>query len=496
MKQRAGTKQPAGIKRQPFAIFRRIYLGVFFLIAVLGVLFAGITYLATTDFYEASTQLLNKDVATHIAKFTSPYGNGGFDRQRADSVFQDAMVISPSAEVYFLDTAGRVIYFHGLPSEIQRWQVPMEHIQRYISSGGHRHIDGPDPRDSTHAKIFSAAAVEQGSAKLGYIYVILGSRQYRSVTQMLYNSHVTPLVLGAFLFIIAFSGLVTLLYIRRIRARFDDMMNVLEKYREGDFTARFGLTDKNDLEPFTESFNKMADLLLDNIHRLTNSEKERKDFMVNISHDLRTPLAIARGYAETLFLKKRPLRPDEEREYGELVINKIRQVEKMVNQQFELSKMESASFEAQKEPFVFSEIVQEVIHVAANSPEGYQRPLDCLHCTDGSWVEADIPMLERVIQNLLVNAIKYSYEDGRIQISLVRVEEELIFRIENEGPVLASDLLQWLNGAGHKPATPAIGLTIVRKILLLHHFPFLAESLPGSLNAFSFRMPLWRQRPV
>ena len=95
---------------------------VFLLIALLGLLFMGVTYVATTSFYAASTQLLNKDVAGHIAKFTSPYGREGFDRQKADSVFYQAMVISPSAEVYFLDTTGRVIYFHGDTAEIQSWQ--------------------------------------------------------------------------------------------------------------------------------------------------------------------------------------------------------------------------------------------------------------------------------------------------------------------------------------------------------------------------------------
>jgi signal transduction histidine kinase len=154
--------------------------------------------------------------------------------------------------------------------------------------------------------------------------------------------------------------------------------------------------------------------------------------------------------------------------------------------------MESANFEARKEPFIFSEVVREVIHAVAPSPEGNGRKLDCLHCTDGSWIEADISMMERVIQNLAVNALKYTHEGGRIRISLTREDQELILRIDNEGPALAPDLLQWLNHPERmqKPAVPAIGLSIVRKVLLLHHFPFLAESLPGSVNAFSFRMPV------
>jgi signal transduction histidine kinase len=485
------------MRQQPFAIFRRIYLVVFLLIALLGLLFIGVTYLATTSFYAASTQLLNKDVASHIAKFTSPYGREGFDRQKADSVFYQAMVISPSAEVYFLDTVGRVIYFHGAPAEIHRWQVSVEPLQRYIRSGGLHYMNGPDPRDPDHPKIFSAAGVEGDNGRLGYIYVILGNQQYRSVTQMLINSRVTPMVLGAVMFILALSLLITVLYIHRFRRRFNDILAVLNKFREGDFTARFAEREKDELELVTGSFNKLADLLLDNINRVTDSEKERRDFMVNISHDLRTPLAIARGYAETLQLKKGQLGEEEVSEYSELVLSKIRQVEKMVGQLFELSKMESASFEMWREPFVFSEILQEVVR-----GRGWNDQVECQNCEDVSYVNADISMMERVLQNLVANAVAYTREGGRVVIRLDRVEgevegvgEDLIFRIENEGEPLTAELLGWINGEGWKsgearPKKTAIGLAIVRKILALHKFPFRVEVLPGNINRFSFGMPV------
>jgi signal transduction histidine kinase len=518
-----------GMRGQPVAIFRRIYIVVFLLIALLGLLFTGVTYLATTAFYAASTQLLNKDVATHIAKFTSPYGRQGFDRQKADSVFYQAMVISPSAEVYFLDTTGRVIYFHGAPTEIKRWQVSTDALQRYIQSGGVRYIIGPDPRDPDHPKIFSAAAVEGESGKLGYIYVILGNEQYRSVTQMLMNSRVTPMVLGAVMFILAFSLLVTVWYIHRFRRRFDDMLVVLNKFRQGDFTARFALRENDELELVTGSFNKMADLLLDNIDRVTASEKERRDFMVNISHDLRTPLAIARGYTETLVLKKGQLRPEEEAAYIELVVSKIRQVEKMVGQLFELSKMESANFETRREPFVFSEVVQEVVHAvgagmreavgeaggAAGPGEtaeirtgisgeaasaGVSGRINCRNCTDGSYVYADISMMERVIQNLVVNAIAYTRPGGQINVSLKREGAELVFRIENEGEPLSDELLVWINEPeGVRPVRPVIGLAIVKKVLWLHGWRMeagvraevLGAVRKGGVNYFSFTMPIY-----
>ncbi len=148
------------MKAKKFTIFRRISILFFTIITALCLLFIGITYYSTTNYHQASTQLLNKDVAAHIAKFTSPFENDGINKQKADSVFHDAMVISPSAEVYFLDTVGKVIAFHLNENKIEQWQLPLQNIKELIASKGEKYITGPDPRDPTNPKIFSAAEVK------------------------------------------------------------------------------------------------------------------------------------------------------------------------------------------------------------------------------------------------------------------------------------------------------------------------------------------------
>jgi hypothetical protein len=102
------------MKTRPRGIFSRIGLFVFFVIAALGVLFVMVTYTATSEYYQASTQLLNKDVAERIAKLVSPFNKDGIDHMRADSVFNSTMIISPNTEIYFLDTTGMVRYYYAL----------------------------------------------------------------------------------------------------------------------------------------------------------------------------------------------------------------------------------------------------------------------------------------------------------------------------------------------------------------------------------------------
>jgi len=110
---------------------------------------------------------------------------------------------------------------------------------------------------------------------------------------------------------------------------------------------------------------------------------------------------------------------------------------------------------------------------------------------DGSWIEADVSMMERVVQNLVVNALAYTPEGGRIGLSLGRVANELVFSIENDGSPLSDELLAWVNEPDAvRPSRPAVGLTIVRKVVQLHGYVFRAESVAGR-NRFEVRMGIY-----
>jgi signal transduction histidine kinase len=485
------------MKTKNFTLFRRILILVFTLITVLSFVFILITYLSTLNFYQVSTELLNKDVASHIAKFTSPFEKRGLNKQKADSVFYQAMVISPNVEVYFLDTNGNVMYYHGSPDEIKLSQVPLESIKDYISDSGQKYIKGADPRDPAVPKIFSSAIVRGKSGNLGYIYVILDSKQYRTLTHLLFKSSAGGLLFRVFILVLLVAIVVSWLYVRRLQQNFQNLIVVLEKFEGGDLKARFPVNSNSDLAPVTHAFNKMANMLVQNIEKLKNTEIERKDFTANISHDLRTPLAIARGYAETLYLnsEQNNISSSERDEYLKLITGNIQIVESRVQQLLDLSKIESPALTLNVQPFIFSEIVQEFVHSAQLTASEKGIKIVCINCEDPSWVSADIHLMERVIQNLLDNALKFTTNSGEITIGLVKQHEFLIFEIKNTGNPIPSPLLEWLNNnemlfPSSRPNTRGLGLIILKTILQLHKFPLKVESIKEVENIFSFQMPV------
>ncbi len=485
------------MKPKKFSIFRRIAIMVFALITILGVLFMALTYYATTHYHLASTQLLNKDVAAHIAKFASPFDRFGINKRKADSVFKNVMILNPSTEVYFLDTAGNIMDFYGPNKEIKLWKVPLENIDKFILAKGEEYVKSPDPKDQSQDKIFSAAEVIVKSKKLGYIYVILGSNEYKNVSDLLFKSHISNLAIKAFIFIILLSIALSLLYIQSIQKRFNSMVKVLEKFQNGDFNARFKIKDNDELASVSLAFNKMADLLTYNIDQLTKSEMERKDFIANISHDLLTPLSIARGYAETIVIKKHEISQKEIDNYVDMIQKKMLQVEHMVKQLFELTKMESPGFKANKESFVLSEIVQETVNTFQLTASQKDLNLKCIQCQYHVWVNADIKLMERVIQNLVDNAVKNTRENGIITVALRVENNNLIFDVENTGDLLSEELINWINSeeakdaeSANKPARSGLGLVIVKKILRLHGSVLKAHHVNDSGNIFSFSLPI------
>jgi signal transduction histidine kinase len=482
------------MKKTSSGIFRRIGILIFIIVSGLSILFIIVTYMATVDYYRSSTQILNRDVAAHIAKFSSPYGPHGINKKKADSVFYNAMIVSPNVEVYFLDTTGKVLYYHAADSLIKVRQVPLENIRQYLQTPT-TEITDVDPKDPDHPKIFSAAEVWSGKKMIGYIYVILISKQYRNVADIVFKSKAGGLAIKVFCIIILTTVIFGLLYTSRLQSRFNRVIAVLERFKDGDLNVRFDTDSRDEFYPISDAFNKMAVMLEANFKQQKELENERQNFLVNISHDLRTPLAVARGYAETMLLEN-PGYTSREKQHLELILGKIQMVEKLVLQLFELSKTESVSFVPLKEPFIFSEILQENLAGTQLQANRKKVALMCLDCEDTSYINADAGMMERVIQNLLENAVKYTAENGNITVRLAHGPGSLLLHIANTGLPLSDELIFWINdqeasGLTNRPANTGLGLALVKSILKLHGFKLTAGVSGSGQNFFTVKMTVF-----
>jgi signal transduction histidine kinase len=174
--------------------------------------------------------------------------------------------------------------------------------------------------------------------------------------------------------------------------------------------------------------------------RLADSDRQRREFVANISHDLRTPLTSLLGYLETLSLKADRLTMEENKQYLNIALRQGNKVRHLSQQLFELARLEHGGIKPQPETFVLAELVQDVAQkfdlAIATRNIGLQLDL----ATGLPPITADLSMIERVLTNLLDNAIRHTPEGGLIRLTARRSGPEFIVEVADSGPGVAGEL--------------------------------------------------------
>ena len=221
--------------------------------------------------------------------------------------------------------------------------------------------------------------------------------------------------------------------------------------------------------------------------KLFSLDELRKEMMANISHDLRTPLTNLLGYVETLQLKQKSLKPEERQRYFSIAQKEGERLRKMIEDLFELSKLESNQVELHVEPFPVSDLLHDIVQ--KYEPLCKQKNIFCSVDIDKKtpWVIGDIKLLDRVLQNLFDNAIKHNRPadneltgQGWITTSVHPVGDKVRFAIVNSSATISEDDLKKLFDRyfkiGNTDTSTGLGLAIVKKILNLHKAPISVQN--------------------
>ena len=202
-------------------------------------------------------------------------------------------------------------------------------------------------------------------------------------------------------------GLIAIWY---LTANLRKVIDTVIRFKEGDTEARIENASKTDLAELATTFNQMADTINDSMEKLKAHDKLRQELVSNVSHDLRTPLAIIHGYTETLLIKDKELSDEDRKQYLNNINGSTEKLTKLVAQLFEYSKLEAKQIEPLKEPFLVSELAMDLYYKYQILVK--ERSIELkIEMEEGlPLVFADISLVERVIQNLMDNALKFTPE--------------------------------------------------------------------------------------
>ncbi len=483
-------------------LVKKIGIAFFLLVVFMGASYVVITIFLTNKHFEERSQRLNKELAKHLIeeKFNgaSPFlENGDVNKPLFGDLMHDMMAVNRGIEVYLLGNSGKILYSvvlsHDNPTDPARY-VDLEPIRKFISSDGNEYLVGDDPRNTTEKKIFSAAAFEANGRK-GYIYIVLAGEEFQTVAESLVAGYFMKLGIGASFLTMTFVlslGLISLWFLTK---NLRGVIQSVRRFREGDLSIRIENPEKTDLSVLASNFNEMADTIVKNIDEIKSVDVLRRELIANVSHDLRTPLSIIMGYIETLQIKKNELTDEEKDHYLQIIKGSSERLSHLVSQLFEYSKLEAKQVKPEKEPFAITDLAMDL--AAKYELLAKEKGIEIKANISGQvpLVFADISLVERAIQNLLDNALKYVPEQGWIQLTISSDFDNVKIGISDNGPGIQKEDQEYIFDRyrrakqAKKSEGAGLGLAIVKKIMDLHNTTIEVISKPNEGSTFEFYLP-------
>lgn len=471
---------------------------LFVLLVLIGFAFIYLTSYSSLMYFQEANQRLNADIATHIVDEVPIFTEtGAVNEKSLEDMFDHVMTLHPAIEIYLLDPQGKVLAYYAPDDKIKRKYVDLKPIQRFIRSHGESRVMGDDPRHTARQKVFSAAVIQKENKVLGYMYVVLASEELDSVTDVLFGSYLMRVGTYSMLVILVGSFVIGLLLIWYLTRNLRKVMDAVQKFKDGNWQSRVEGHMQGEFGLLANTFNEMSDTLVSNIEQLKALENLRSELIANISHDLRTPIAIIHGYSETLMMKAENLNPAEREKYVGVILKNTENLKRLVADLFEFSKLEAKQVVPQKESFFITELVSDAIQKYTLLAQAKNITLTPVFSQDLPRVYADIAMMDRVLQNLIDNAIKYTPEGGQITVELVKKQNGVEVKISDTGIGISETDLPFIFDRYYKTASPSstgssstgLGLAIVKKILELNNARIEVQSKLNQGTSFMFQLP-------
>jgi PAS domain S-box-containing protein len=202
--------------------------------------------------------------------------------------------------------------------------------------------------------------------------------------------------------------------------------------------------------------------------RLAAADEAKTIAMQAVSHDIRTPLAAILGLAITLENKADDMSPQEVRDLSSRVVQNSRRLDRIVTDLLDLDRLQRKGLMARLRPVDLGALVRQLVtRTEAVTERRLQLDTGPVH------VQADPTMVERIVENLLANAVKHTPGDARIWIRVERTEEGALISVEDDGPGIPPEERErifepFVQGPSLRPGGAGVGLALVTKFADLH----------------------------
>lgn len=382
-----------------------------FMVLILSLTLGGV--LLNSLFLEPYYISKNKDMLIETSKMIQEKYSS--DKDDIDS-FIDTKASSYGINIFIMDSNSNIIYSSSVlrPSQIRRLipnSIINGHSQNKNGNGNGLHKKNVDyiPKNSDNedeTKLMYTLNLDDGNSLILIKYV-------KSIQDSVEIANEFYIIAGTFIFLAG--SIFVLFFSRKITKPIIEMSNTAENISNLNFNAVLDIKSKDEIGTLAQSINKISYKLNKSLNDLKNDLERRKVLVRNMSHELKTPIGIIKGYSEGM---KYGLANSKEKmdKYCSILVDECDRMDKLVKELLDYSMMDDGLVSLNKSNFDIYEFLSETSDrfKLIFEQENINFTLNCdEHCV----INADREMLEKAVSNFLTNAIKYCAGEKVISIT-------------------------------------------------------------------------------
>ena len=274
--------------------------------------------------------------------------------------------------------------------------------------------------------------------------------------------------------------------VQKILEEVIEFNNAIKKVSKGDFNVKLeDRTNSIEIYEIVESFNIMTE-------ELANTEMFRSDFISNVSHEFKTPLAAINGYAT--LLQKKNITEEKREIYINKILKNTKRLSTLTGNILSLSNLENNNNNIKKENFSLDEQIREVILLFEK--EWTNKILNLDIELEEVFYLGNRELLEQVWQNIIGNAVKFSENNGELKAKLIKEEKNILVIISDSGIGMDNNTQKrifekfYQGDTSHASEGNGLGLNIAKKIIDLHGGSIEVSSKEGEGSVFKVLLPI------
>ena len=305
-------------------------------------------------------------------------------------------------------------------------------------------------------------------------------------TAMRYDIVQMCLIASVFAALISFivAGVVTYRMVQPLR----EMSAAAKAFGKGDFSHLITVNSADEVGELAKAMNNMA-------ASLSSSETMSRNFIANVSHELKTPMTTIAGFIDGILDGTIP--PEQEKQYLTIVSGEVKRLGRLVRSMLQLSKIDQGEMRLTRTEFSLKDVLIDSLISFEKVIEEKQVSIEGLEEMDDRFINGDMDLLHQVVYNLVDNAVKFVDEGGTISAKLSETEEKTTLMLRNTGAGIAAADLPLVFDRFYKTDKSrsrdkngmGLGLYLVRTIVQLHQGEIRVNSVENEFTEFTVILP-------